>query len=386
MPSFQIIRNQLISLRSNYRQQSIRCYRFGNRVIKSGFYYSPTHESNKLYLKRDSERDENKLSCDELRQKRNSLFDAEKKRQSELIARMEKIEVQVINPFDKKETITLFMNKDISTPFNCAQHLSQLLTERSVLAKINDKTYWDMNRPLNSDCSLQLRHFKEQNPYMVNKAFWRSASFLLGSVIEKAFKEDIQLSLHSWPKPRPESGSFVYDVVINLDNWVPKEEELRVLSTMMKKVALQELKFERLDCNISLAKEMFEHNSFKAQQIDSIASSLNRDYVTLYRVGDHIDMSCGPMISNTSQMGSVFATAIHPIQTEFGPMFRFQGIAIPKQLNINSFIFSILREKSKKLNPSGLSAEEQKVVKQESENEEQYNDNYERTQKVNALK
>jgi large subunit ribosomal protein L39 len=382
MPSFQIIRNQLISLTNNYRQQSIRNYRFGNRVIKSGFYYSPTHESNKLYLKRDSERDENKLSCDELRQKRNSLFDAEKRRQSELITRVEKIEVQVINPFDGKETTTLLMNKHISTPFNCAQHLSQLLTERSVLAKINDKTYWDMNRPLDSDCSLQLRHFKEQNPYMVNKAFWRSASFLLGSVIEKAFKQDIQLSLHSWPKPRPETGSFLYDVVINLDNWIPKEEELRVLSTMMKKVVLQELKFERLDCNISLAKEMFEHNSFKAQQIDSIASSLNRDYVTLYRVGDHIDMSCGPMISNTSQIGSIFVTAIHPIQTEFGPMFRFQGIAVPKQLHINSFIFSILRERSKKLNLSGLSPEEHKVVKQEPENEEQYNDNYERTQNL----
>jgi threonyl-tRNA synthetase len=127
---------------------------------------------------------------------------------------------------------------------------------------------------------------------------------------------------------------------------------------------------------------MFEHNSFKAQQIDSIASSLNRDYVTLYRVGDHIDMSCGPMISNTSQIGSIFVTAIHPIQTQFGPMFRFQGIAVPKQLHINSFIFSILRERSKKLNLSGLSPEEHKVVKQEPENEEQYNDDYERTQNL----
>jgi len=384
MRSFQIIKSQLVSLKSLYRHQSIRNYRFGNRVVKSGFYYSPKHESNKLYLKKESNEDENQLSSHELRQKRNNIFDKEKKRQSELVARIEKIEVQVINPLTTNETINLFMNKDISTPYNCAQHIHQILTQRSVLAQIDDKQYWDMNRPLTSNCNLRFKHFKEPNPYMVNKAFWRSCSFLLGSVIEKAFKDEIKLSLHSWPKPDLNSGSFVYDAVIDLDNWKPKQEELRVFTTMLRKTALEEIKFERLDVSKEMAKEIFEHNSFKAEQIDSIAA--NKDNVTLYRVGDHIDISCGPMISNTSQVGSVFVTAIHPIKTEFGSVYRFQGVAVPKQLNINTFTFSILRERAQKLNLSGLSKPENSDQTKDYilKNSEQFSDQYEVTQKVNA--
>ena len=345
---------KLSSLVNQFRHQSLRYYRFGNRVRIRGFYLS-NEELNRNHLKQDFDsKDDNKLGAEELRLIRNKLFDDEKKRQSELVSRIEKIVVSVIDPFglDTNEKVNLLMNKDVSTPLDCSKHIDKLITDRSIVALIDDKTFWDMHRPLTGDCTLRFKHFKEANPHFVNKTFWKSCSLMMGSIIEKAFKDNVDLKLHSWPKPDLNSGSFVYDVYINLKHWKTTSEELRILTAMLQKLSAEDIPFERLDVNKDLAKKIFEHNSFKQQQVDSIASSRGSDEVTLYRIKDHIDISCGPLISNTSQMGSVFVTAIHPLTTDLGPIYRFQGIAIPRQLNINSFVLSILRERAQKQNPS----------------------------------
>ena len=58
------------------------------------------------------------LSSDDIIAKRNELFNYEQKRQRENIGRIEKIEVRYLGvPQDE----TLVMNKNISTPYNCAQ-------------------------------------------------------------------------------------------------------------------------------------------------------------------------------------------------------------------------------------------------------------------------
>ncbi|CAG2167958.1 unnamed protein product, partial [Oppiella nova] len=292
------LKSRLHSFGGLLRHQSIRCYRFGNRVRNKGFYSSLDLQLNEKFVRNDS-----KLSAEELREKRNKLFDWEKKRQSEAVTRMEKISVSVVNPFgnDDHQTIDLLMNRFISTPHHCSQHIHQLISDRSVVALIDDKNFWDIHRPLVSDCSLRFKHFKEPNPHFVNKTFWRnnetkemdaneakndellydpksdemdqkwvdthrattsgrvlisdrsvvaliddknfwdihrplvsdcrlrfkhfkepnphfvnktfwrSCSLMMGSVIEKAFKDNIEVNLHSWPKPDINSGSFVYD-------------------------------------------------------------------------------------------------------------------------------------------------------------------------------
>ncbi|XP_076334115.1 large ribosomal subunit protein mL39-like [Tachypleus tridentatus] len=75
-----------------------------------------------------------------------------------------------------------------------------MLTQQSVLAEVNGKL-WDMHRPLEENCTLRFLHFKTEDPFQVNKAFWRSCSFLLGLVLEKALRDDFYVELHSWPKP-----------------------------------------------------------------------------------------------------------------------------------------------------------------------------------------
>ena len=90
-----------------------------------------------------------------IRQRRSSLFDEERKKQLNNIARLEKIEVKYVGV---PEDAIMIMNRDISTPFNVAQHCSEAHCERSALALVNGQL-WDMHRPLEEDCTVELLHF-----------------------------------------------------------------------------------------------------------------------------------------------------------------------------------------------------------------------------------
>lgn len=79
--------------------------------------------------------------------------------------------------------------------------MMKMLMQRSVLAMVDGKQLWDMHRPLESDCELQLLHFRDENPNHANKAFWRTCSLMLGDVAENAFKEGVEVKLHSFPRP-----------------------------------------------------------------------------------------------------------------------------------------------------------------------------------------
>ncbi|KAL1439702.1 hypothetical protein MTO96_009570 [Rhipicephalus appendiculatus] len=150
--------------------------------------------------------------------RRDALFTAEKERQAALITRVEKIEVRYLGPM---EDCTLIMNKGISTPHDCARHIHESLVQRAAIAEVDGEP-WDMSRPLVQDCQLRLNFYKDPNPYFANKAFWRTGSFLLGYIVDRAFKDQFYVQLHSWPQPQVRSGSFVYNVDLGIENWEPR--------------------------------------------------------------------------------------------------------------------------------------------------------------------
>ncbi|XP_049789539.1 39S ribosomal protein L39, mitochondrial [Schistocerca nitens] len=281
------------------------------------------------------------------RKRRSKLFSDEKKRQKSAVGRIEKIEVQYIGtPADA----TLVMNKGISTPFNCAEHMSEMLMQRSALALLDDSELWDMHRPLPRSCSLQLLHFQDEDPRHVNRAFWRTCSMALGAVIENAFKEDITVRLHSFPPPNIKSGSFVYDVDLSLSDWQPNQDELRSLSGQMVELAKRAYRIERLSIPADIALEMFADNPHKLQQIPDIASSDPTGDITVYRMGEHVDISRGPLVGNTGFIGRCTVTAVHHVETDSGSLYRFQGVALPRGLMLNHYAYGILESRASKLN------------------------------------
>lgn len=280
--------------------------------------------------------------------KRNELFSQEKARQLSLISRVEKIEVRHVGP---PEECVLLMNKGLSTPFNCAMHIQELLMTRSVLSLVNGQV-WDMHKPLQEDCELRFLHFKDNNPFMSNQAFWRSCSFLLGYIFERAFTDEHYVELCSFPRPNVASGSFVYDMDFKIPDWSPSQAELNCLSRIGAKLQADDLMFERLDVDASVAQRMFEHNRFKTVQIPQIASqSSSGSTVTVYRLGDHVDITRGPLISTTQQLGRFSVTSIHDIESpDYGPLKRVQGIAIPNQLPIHFWAYDLLWKRAAQLN------------------------------------
>jgi len=302
------------------------------------------------------------LSNSQVRVKRSRMFEEERRRQANLIPRLEKIEVQYSGPPD---AATLILNRGISTPYNVAQHMSEMLMARSCLALVSTEDrpegqLWDMHRPLEDDCTVELLHFHTEDPIQPNRAFWRSCSFLLGAAIDSAFKDDIAVHLHSFPAPSVASGSFVADVSLGLEggghSWSPSREELMVFSAQMHRLSEACLPFHRLAVDAGLAMEMFQENPHKSAQIPSIAASPRAGgKVTLYKVGEHVDISGGPMVADTSFVGRrCTIPAAHPIHQSGAPLYRFQGVALPKEIHLNHFAYSVLERRAARLNLAGL--------------------------------
>ncbi|KAK7078790.1 54S ribosomal protein L39, mitochondrial [Halocaridina rubra] len=311
-----------------------------NRRLFLLFLRSHNHVSKRLLHKQ-------RITNASVQKKRCDIFDKEAKRQAALITNIEKIEV---NYQGQPEDCTLIMNKIISTPYNCAQHLTHAILERSVLAEVNGKV-WDMHRPLEEDCTLSFLHFRQADPYYVNRAFWRSASIMLGAVLEKAFKEQLYVELCSFPSPNVRTGSFVYDADLKMSDWKPTKEELRTLSGEMVKLSLANLPFERLEVDAKIALDVFADNKYKKAQVPYIAAqSESGNSVMLYRVGTFVDMSRGPLMSHTGHMGKVSIASVHPIEVENGQLLRFQGVALPKGFLLNHFSFGILEKRAEHLN------------------------------------
>lgn len=94
--------------------------------------------------------------------------------------------------------------------------IGELYTKHSVIAEVNGEL-WDMHRPLPSDCTLCFINMKVADQHqasLVNKVFWRSCSFLLGAVVENAFKENVNATLHSFPSA---NGKNRYQINIKFD-------------------------------------------------------------------------------------------------------------------------------------------------------------------------
>ncbi|CAH0550448.1 unnamed protein product [Brassicogethes aeneus] len=279
--------------------------------------------------------------------RQSDLFAAEKQRQRENVGRIEKIDVHTEGPPEA----SLIMNKNVSTPYDCAKHLGDKFVDRAAVALLNNETLWHMHKPLPDSCKLEFLHYQIPNPAVVNKTFWRTCSFLLGAVVSNAFKDDVNLQLHSFPSPNVKSGSFVYDVQLGLENWKPTTSELKVLSIEMIKFCQQAHPIECLDVDKDFAFEIFKCNPHKTEQIPDIAAH-NDNKVTLFKAGHHVDISRGPMVTNTDHLGRITVCNVLKLDTDIsgGPIYRFQGVALPKSIVLNHFAYGIIEDRGKVLN------------------------------------
>lgn len=88
-----------------------------------------------------------------------------------------------------------------STPNQIYKEINKKLSSDTIVARVNNEL-WDLNRPLEQDCKVELLNF--ENP-LAKEVLWHSSAHVLGSVLETIYGS----LLNTGP---PTHNGFFYDV------------------------------------------------------------------------------------------------------------------------------------------------------------------------------
>jgi threonyl-tRNA synthetase len=170
--------------------------------------------------------------------------------------------------------------------YEIANSIAVSLAKKSIYAIVNGQEY-DLNRPINEDAVLELK-FKEDAFEVLN----HTSSHLLAATIKKLYP-DAQFGVG----PAIEEG-FYYD--INPGEGIKiVEADLVKIEKEMHRIANQNHEMKRTEVTRDVALDMFKDDKYK--QI--IISELPADAViTIYQLGDFIDLCRGPHLPSTKYL------------------------------------------------------------------------------------
>ncbi|CAG9833707.1 unnamed protein product [Diabrotica balteata] len=179
-----------------------------------------------------------------------------------------------------------------TTPYDIAKGISQGLADNTVIAKVND-VLWDLDRPLEVDCTLQLLKFDDEEAQAV---FWHSSAHVLGEALERIYGGCLCYG------PPIDSG-YYYDMF--LDSKGISQTDFPVVESLMKNIVKEKQPFERLEMKKEDLIEMFKYNEFK-QRI--LREKVNTPTTTVYRCGPLIDLCRGPHVRHTGKIKALKVT------------------------------------------------------------------------------
>ncbi|XP_070690317.1 threonine--tRNA ligase 1, cytoplasmic [Pempheris klunzingeri] len=205
-----------------------------------------------------------------------------------------------------------------TTPYQVACGISQGLADNTVIAKVN-KGVWDLDRPLEDDCSLQLLKFDDEEAQAV---YWHSSAHILGEAMEKVYGGCLCYG------PPIENG-FYYDMFLENNEGV-SSNDFPCLENLCKKIIKEKQPFERLEIKKETLLEMFKYNTFKCRILNE---KVTTPTTTVYRCGPLIDLCRGPHVRHT---GKVKALKIHKNSSTYWEgkadmetLQRIYGISFP---------------------------------------------------------
>lgn len=114
-------------------------------------------------------------------EERQQLWDKLKKQYDEELQLKPKVPITVTLPDGK----TVEANSWETSAYDVARGISQGLADSTIVAKVNGEL-WDLDRPLEQDCTLQLLKFDDPEAQAV---FWHSSAHALGEAMERVRSE-----------------------------------------------------------------------------------------------------------------------------------------------------------------------------------------------------
>ena len=177
-----------------------------------------------------------------------------------------------------------------TSPMDIAKEISKSLSERIVISKVDD-TLWDLERPLEADCKLELFDFESPEG---KRVFWHSSAHVLGEACEKHY------GCHLCIGPPTEEGFFYEMAMGDSGDRMITQGDFGSLETLIKNATKEKQKFERLVVSKEQLLEMFHYNKYKKHIIQSKIP--DGTSTTVYRCGPMIDLCVGPHIPHTGRI------------------------------------------------------------------------------------
>lgn len=216
------------------------------------------------------------------------LWDKLKAEYEGMVSAKDSAEITVTLPDGKEVTAQSWR----TTPYQIAQGISQGLADNTVIAKVNNEL-WDLDRPLESDCKLELLKFDHPEGQQV---FWHSSAHILGEAMERVYGGCLCYG------PPIENG-FYYDMYLG-DKGI-SNLDFPYLETLYKSIVKEKQPFERLEMTKEELLEMFKYNEFKLRIINE---KIHTPTTTVYRCGPLIDLCRGPHIRHTGKVKAIKVT------------------------------------------------------------------------------
>lgn len=178
-------------------------------------------------------------------------------------------------------------------PMDVAKEVSKSLSERVVIAKVDD-VLWDLERPLEKACKLELLDFEHPEG---KKVFWHSSAHVLGEAAERHY------GCHLCLGPPTDEG-FFYEMAI-ADRPVTNAD-YPALEKLSESAVKDKQKFERLVVSKEKLLEMFNYNKYKQYLIQTKVP--DGTSTTVYRCGPMVDLCVGPHIPHTGKIKAFMVT------------------------------------------------------------------------------
>ncbi|CAH0724201.1 unnamed protein product, partial [Brenthis ino] len=205
-----------------------------------------------------------------------------------------------------------------TTPYDVAKGISQGLADSIIVARVNNVP-WDLDRPLEGDCKLELLKWDNTEAQSV---FWHSSAHMLGEAMERIYGG------HLCYGPPIEEG-FYYDM------YHPgkgiSSSDFQVVEGLVKKIAKEKQPFERLELTKEQLFEMFGYNQFKVRILNE---KVNTPTTTVYKCGPLIDLCRGPHIRHTGKVKAMKVTKNSSTywegKAEAETLQRIYGVSFPE--------------------------------------------------------
>ncbi|CAN6477599.1 unnamed protein product [Victoria cruziana] len=176
--------------------------------------------------------------------------------------------------------------KWLTSPMDIAKEISKGLAASALISKVNG-TLWDMTRPLEGDCQVELFKFDSNEG---RDTFWHSSAHILGESLEREYGCKLCIG------PCTTRGEgFYYDAFYS--GLTLNEGHFDLIKLQAMKAVAEKQPFERIEVSRKQALELFAENNFKVEIINDLPEDKT---ITVYRCGPLVDLCRGPHIPNTS--------------------------------------------------------------------------------------